>query len=158
MGLSNAQKLTQLNNLRRELNFAISQVGWKVAALRGMGLREVRESRYVDAHSFKKYTSELMNAESGRTWYAGVDYPIDYPIGTRLIEARFEACVGDSYETINVTFPEEYLDDADWMAKEQKLVDRVNAHKSEKDQAAANVERARKMEQLVKLKKELGED
>ena len=150
-----AEKLTQLSDLRRELNQTIEQRAREVAAVRGTVLDFNPGTNWSRPLRFKDYRLTLMDADSGNTSYAGVDYPIAYPIGTRLIEAEFYTYVGDGYESINVTFPEEYLDWNNWRLAEDKYVAVEEAKQNEREQSAANVRRERLQAELARIQKEL---
>lgn len=151
-----SQKLSQHAQLTAELEDVIRFRAIEVAALRNTPLDFNPGTVYSRPLGFDEYQREQMTEDSGDLRYGGVDYPIDYPLGTPLLDVKFGAWVGDGYESMHVTFPESYLDDPDWRYDEKALVDRVEQKKSEKAQAAANVERQRKLEQLAKLQKELG--
>ena len=157
MALSYAQKLTQLSNLEAELNRVIETQARAVAAARGTVLDFNPGSRFSRPLKYDNYTLGLMDKDSGNTQYHGVDYPIAYPIGTRLINVTFGAYAGDGREEMYISFPEEYLDDPSWEEKELPYTLAKQAKDDEREQAAANVRRERMKAELARLQKELAE-
>jgi hypothetical protein len=127
---SYAEKLTQLSDLRRELNKIIETQARAVAAARGTVLDFNPGTRYSRPLYFDKYSRLAMNENSGNTTFCGVDYPIAYPLGTPLIDVHFKAYVGDGIESMNVAFPESYLDDPSWEEKELPYIQAKQAKDS----------------------------
>jgi hypothetical protein len=155
MALSYAQKLTQLSHLREELDNVIELQARAVAAARGTVLDYNPGTRYSRPLKFDEYSLQIMHKDFGNTQYAGVDYPIDYPIGTQLICATFGNWVGDGYGTMYVTFPGAYLDDPSWALKELPYTLAKQAKDEEREQSAATVRRQRLEAELARIQQEL---
>lgn len=150
------QRLDDLEQEIETLNTVVETQARAVAAFRGTPLDYNPGTRYSRPLYFEKYERSTFDRESGNTQYYGVDYPMSYRLGTKMLDVTFYAYVGDQTEQMFVSFPECYLDVEDWQSSEQIQVD----NKAEADNArrllSETEHRERAEREFERLKKELG--
>jgi len=136
------------------INIVIADLAEEIAEFRGDSLTDTWDPRYGGGGSRTRTYDKYERCTMGE--YYRNHRRLRYDDGTKLIGAQFGAYCGDQYETQTVYFPESYLDDADWAAKEQVFVDMLKGEDARKAAAAAARDRAEDERQFAELAKRLG--
>lgn len=140
--------LDEFEAFETRVNKQVEDTAKAIAAFRGTSLFLNYNNKYeYEFDAFDRTNSD---------YYQDMFDEVLYPVGIPLVRATFGCWAGDSFETINIMFPELYLTQ-DWEELERPYVE-----KRDEKLAARAAERqaqylATRRKQLEELKKELGE-